>query len=82
MQVVGAAAEAGLLADVAPFHDYREARNITSYSYDRLKAERIVSQLPRFAADVAYLLTWERRSSAAEQERCPVLPRGRAGPRR
>ena len=31
MQVVRAAAEAGLVADVSRFHEYREARNITSH---------------------------------------------------
>ena len=38
------------------FHAYREARNITSHSYDRLKADRILATLPEFAADVAALL--------------------------
>ena len=36
MQVVRAAAEAGLVADVSRFHEYREARNITSHSYGHL----------------------------------------------
>jgi nucleotidyltransferase substrate binding protein (TIGR01987 family) len=57
MQVVRAAAEAGLIADVTRFFEYREARNITSHSYDRVKAERIVAQLDRFSEDVAYLLS-------------------------
>ena len=56
MQVVRAAAEAGLVQDVSRFHAYREARNITSHSYDRLKADRILATLPEFAADVAALL--------------------------
>jgi len=57
MQVVRAAAEAGLVADVSRFHEYREARNITSHSYDRQKAQRIVAELPRFAEDVGHLLS-------------------------
>lgn len=57
MQVVRAAAEAGLVAEVSRFHDYREARNLTSHSYDRQKAERIAAELPRFARDVAALLS-------------------------
>ena len=57
MQVVRAAAEAGLIADVSSFYEYREARNITSHSYDRQKAQRIVAELPRFARDVAALLS-------------------------
>jgi nucleotidyltransferase substrate binding protein (TIGR01987 family) len=56
MQVVRAAAEAGLVADVERFHEYREARNITSHTYDRLKAQRVVAVLPAFASDVEYLL--------------------------
>ena len=48
--------EAGLVTDVSRFHAYREARNITSHSYDREKAQRIVAELPRFANDVAHLL--------------------------
>ena len=56
LQVVRAAAEAGLVSDVSRFREYREARNITSHSYDRTKAERIAAELPRFAADVAGLL--------------------------
>lgn len=67
MQVVRAAAEAGLLPDVARFHTYREARNITSHSYDRAKAVRIVAELPRFAEDVAYLLDrLEQRNRASD----------------
>jgi nucleotidyltransferase substrate binding protein (TIGR01987 family) len=56
MQVVRAAAEAGLVSDVSRFREYREARNITSHAYDRIKAERIAAELPRFAADVTDLL--------------------------
>ncbi len=65
MQVVRAAAEAGLVTDVSRFHGYREARNITSHSYDRAKAQRIVAELPQFAADVTHLLAQlEARNSA------------------
>lgn len=56
MQVVRASAEAGLLDEVSRFFEYREARNITSHSYDKRKAERIVAELPRFARDVGSLL--------------------------
>ena len=56
MQVVRAAAEAGLVSDVSRFREYREARNITRHSYDRTKAQRIAAGLPRFASDVAELL--------------------------
>lgn len=67
MQVVRAAAEAGLVGDVTRFHEYRETRNITSHSYDRQKAERIVAGLPRFAEDVGQLLVQlEARNRAAD----------------
>ena len=56
MQVVRASAEAGLLEEVSRFFEYREARNITSHSYDKRTAERIVAVLPRFALDVHALL--------------------------
>jgi nucleotidyltransferase substrate binding protein (TIGR01987 family) len=56
VQVLHAAAEAGLVADVQRFREYREARNITSHSYNRAKAEQVVAVLPRFADDAAYLL--------------------------
>ena len=45
MQVVRASAEAGLLDEVSRFFEYREARNITSHSYDKRKAERIVGRV-------------------------------------
>ena len=56
MQVVRTSAEAGLLNEVSRFFEYREARNITSHSYDKRKAERIVAELPQFALDVHSLL--------------------------
>lgn len=56
MQVVRAAAEAGLVDEVSRCHEYRGTRNITSHSYDRLKAERIVAGLPQFAVDIGRLL--------------------------
>ena len=67
MQVVRAAAETGLVGDVSRFHEYRETRNITSHSYDRQKAERIVSGLPQFAGDIGHLLRQlEARNRAAD----------------
>ena len=56
MQVVRSSAEAGLLRDVSRFREYREARNITSHSYNRANAERVAALLPRFAVDAADLL--------------------------
>ena len=56
MQVVRSSAEAGLLRDVSRFREYREARNITSHSYNRANADRVAALLPRFAADAADLL--------------------------
>lgn len=56
MEVVRAAAEAGLLRETQRFRDYREKRNITSHSYDAEQAEQIVAVLPAFTADVRGLL--------------------------
>jgi len=56
MDVVRSGAEAGLVADVARFRDYREKRNITSHTYDAAQAEKIVAVLDDFRKDVRYLL--------------------------
>jgi nucleotidyltransferase substrate binding protein (TIGR01987 family) len=57
MDVVRSGAEAGLIADVARFRDYREKRNITSHVYDQAKAEQIEAILNDFRDDVRRLLT-------------------------
>ncbi len=65
MQIIRAAAEAGLLADVARFRDYREKRNATSHTYNASKAEAILAVLPSFSADIHILLSdLERRNRA------------------
>lgn len=56
MEIVRAAAEAGLLQETQRFRDYREKRNITSHTYDAEQAEQIVAVLPAFTADVRALL--------------------------
>lgn len=56
MDVVRSGAEAGLVADVARFRDYREKRNITSHAYDQAKAEQIEAVLNDFRDDVRHLL--------------------------
>jgi len=56
MDLVRSGAEAGLVADVARFRDYREKRNITSHTYDAAKAEMIVAVLEDFRKDVHHLL--------------------------
>jgi len=63
MQVVRSAAEAGLVADVARFKNYRDKRNITSHTYNKQRAEEIVGVLADFVSDVRYLLSeLERRN--------------------
>jgi nucleotidyltransferase substrate binding protein (TIGR01987 family) len=57
MDVVRSGAEAGLIADVARFRDYREKRNITSHVYDQAKAEQIEAVLGDFRDDIRRLLT-------------------------
>ena len=67
MDVVRSAAEAGLIADVARFRDYREKRNITSHTYDQTKAEQIVVVLNDFQNDIRLLLAeLERRNRASD----------------
>jgi nucleotidyltransferase substrate binding protein (TIGR01987 family) len=66
MDLVRSGAEAGLIADVARFRDYREKRNITSHTYDQAKAEQIVAVLNDFRDDIRLLLAeLERRNRAA-----------------
>lgn len=65
MDVIRTGAEAGLIADIARYRDYREKRNITSHTYDQAKAELIVSVLNDFRDDVRHLLAeLERRNRA------------------
>lgn len=65
MQVIRSGAEAGLIADVVRFKDYRDKRNITSHTYNQQKAEQIVAVLRDFAADIRVLLAeLERRNRA------------------
>jgi nucleotidyltransferase substrate binding protein (TIGR01987 family) len=66
MQVIRTAAEAGLVADIARFRDYREKRNTTSHTYNASKAEEIVAVLPGFAADVRALLSEIEQRNRAE----------------
>ncbi len=56
MDLVRSGAEAGLVADVARFRDYREKRNITSHTYDVAQAEKIVAVLEDFRKDIRHLL--------------------------
>lgn len=56
MDVIRSAAEAGLVDDVGRHKDYRDKRNITSHTYDQVKAELIVAVLPAFYDDMRSLL--------------------------
>ena len=66
MQLVRAGHDAGLVADVGRFQDYRSKRNITSHTYDHAKAEEIVSVLGEFTSDVKFLLTELERRNAGD----------------
>lgn len=66
MQVIRTGAEAGLVADIARFRDYREQRNATSHTYNASKAEQILAVLPHFSADVRALLAELERRNRAE----------------
>ncbi|MBN1587380.1 MAG: nucleotidyltransferase substrate binding protein [Candidatus Omnitrophica bacterium] len=50
------AAEYGLIEDPVPWFDYAEARNLTSHTYDEVKAERVYEASLRFLPDARYLL--------------------------
>ncbi len=49
MDVVRSGAEAGLIADVARFRDYREKRNITSHTYDQSQGRTDRGRFERFS---------------------------------
>jgi hypothetical protein len=67
MDLIRSGAEAGLIANVARFRDYREKRNITSHTYDQAKAEQIEAILNDFRDDVRHLLAeLERRNRATD----------------
>jgi nucleotidyltransferase substrate binding protein (TIGR01987 family) len=66
MDIIRTGAEAGLIANVARFRDYREKRNITSHTYDHAKAEQIVAVLDDFRKDVSRLLEELERLNHAE----------------
>lgn len=51
-----AGAEQGLVVDVAPWWVYRDKRNITSHTYDAVKAAEVAAVLPAFAQDAQALL--------------------------
>lgn len=56
MDAVRAAVEAGLIDDAPKFKRYRDARNQTSHTYDRRRAEEVVAVLDSFIADADRLL--------------------------
>ncbi|WP_295392263.1 nucleotidyltransferase substrate binding protein [uncultured Thiodictyon sp.] len=51
-----AGAEQGLIDDVAGWLVYREKRNITSHTYDAIKAAEVAAVLPEFARAARALL--------------------------
>lgn len=56
-------AERGLVEDVEAWFDYRERRNITSHTYDEVKAARVFEALPAFAGHAEELLARLKKSS-------------------
>lgn len=54
--VIRKAGVAGLTQDVEAFFKYREARNLTSHTYDEDKAEDIIKVVPDFIKDVGALI--------------------------
>ncbi len=66
MQLVRSGAEAGLLADIARFKNYRDKRNMTSHTYNKKRAEEVVSVLNEFVVDVRFLLIELERRNRVE----------------
>lgn len=54
--VMRRAGESGLIPDVQAFFLYREARNLTSHTYDEDKAEKVHGVMPGFIADAGLLI--------------------------
>jgi len=48
--------EIGLVKDVEKWFQYREARNLTSHTYDENKAQAVYDVLPEFAIQAQWLL--------------------------
>jgi nucleotidyltransferase substrate binding protein (TIGR01987 family) len=46
----------GLIRDVVSFRRYRELRNISSHTYDAIKAVKIAESLPNLLDDARYLV--------------------------
>ncbi|MCY3825772.1 MAG: hypothetical protein F4X32_02580 [Candidatus Dadabacteria bacterium] len=54
--MIRVAADAGLIAEPRRWFEYRKKRNITSHTYDRHKAEEVLSIVDDFLEDARFLL--------------------------
>lgn len=54
--VLRVAAEKGLIDDVGAWFRYRELRNVTAHTYDRVKARRVLDGMSGFVVDARALL--------------------------
>lgn len=61
MDFIRAAADAGLVRDVAPYRRYREMRNATSHTYNESRAEEVAKGLGEFVTDIRFVLTELKR---------------------
>lgn len=52
-----AAADAGLMPDVARWREWREMRNATNHAYDEARAQAVAERAAAFAVDAAALLS-------------------------
>ena len=64
MDVIRAACEAGLVNEAPSFKRYRDARNLTSHTYNHHRAEEIVTVLEPFITDVHFLIAELKRRNA------------------
>lgn len=55
-EVLRAAGEKGLIADVEAWFKYRKMRNITAHTYDHDKAQQVCADTLTFIADARALL--------------------------
>ena len=54
--LIRVAFETGLIHQVEPWFNYREARNQTSHAYDEIKAQFVYDMLPDFMGASTFLI--------------------------
>lgn len=65
-ELVRSGAERGLVADVGAWMVFRDKRNITSHTYNKIKAAEVAASIPAFVASAQELLTHLQARGAAD----------------